>query len=48
MLDFFSDIGGLFGAISPLCLILLTGLNFWSSYQFLMDDLFVDGTYKLK
>jgi len=43
ILDYVSDLGGLYGAISPFCVILLGVLNFWSSYQFLMGDLFVGG-----
>ena len=41
ILDFFSDIGGLYGAISPISVIILTIVNFWGSYQYLMGDLFV-------
>lgn len=41
ILDFFSDLGGLYGAITPICVILLVVCNFWSNYQFLMHDLFV-------
>ena len=44
VLDLLSDVGGLFGAISPICGILLVAFNFWSSYQFLMDDLFVESS----
>ena len=40
-LDFNSDIGGLFGAISPLVMGFLTVMNFYASYQFLMNDLFI-------
>ena len=43
ILDFVSDLGGLYGAISPICVISLVILNFWSGYQFLMSDLFVGG-----
>ena len=39
--DYISDLGGLFGALSPLCYAVLTIINFYSSYQFLMDELFV-------
>ena len=42
VLDFVSDVGGLFGAISPICILILALVNFWSSYQFLMGDLFVE------
>ena len=40
-LDFISDIGGLFGAVSPLVMGLLTIMNFYASYQDLMNDLFI-------
>ena len=39
--DYISDMGGLFGALSPICMSILTIVNFYSAYQFLMDDLFV-------
>ena len=42
ILDFFSDVGGLFGAIRPIFTIVLGVISFWSSYQFLMGDLFVE------
>ena len=41
--DFASDVGGLYGALSPLCITFLLMINFWSSYQFLMGDLFIGG-----
>ena len=41
-LDYASDLGGLFGAISPFFTICLSIINFYSSYQFLMSDLFVE------
>ena len=40
-LDFISDIGGLFGAVSPLVMGFLTTMNFYASYQGLMNDLFI-------
>ena len=43
VLDFVSDLGGLYGAIAPICIGLLIVFNYWSSYQFLMGDLFVGG-----
>ena len=39
--DYVSDMGGLFGALSPICMSILSIINFYSSYQFLMDDLFI-------
>ena len=43
ILDLFSDVGGLYGALSPVCIALISTLNFWSSYQYLAGDLFVGG-----
>ena len=43
VLDLVSDVGGLYGAVSPLCILLLICINFWSSYQFIAGDLFVGG-----
>ena len=31
ILDYVADLGGLYGAISPICVILLVVINFWSS-----------------
>ena len=45
ILDFLSELGGLYAAISTLCVISLVVVNFWGSYQFLMGDLFVEGTH---
>ena len=39
--DYISDMGGLFGALSPISISILTIVNFYSAYQYLMDDLFV-------
>ena len=41
ILDLFSDIGGLFGALSPIFAGLVTVLTYLSSYQFVMSHLFV-------
>ena len=41
MLDYFSDVGGLFGAISPIFGILISLPNFYGSYQYIMADLFL-------
>ena len=46
LIDVFADVGGLYGAISPICVIVLLITNFWSSYQFLAGDLFVSGGSK--
>ena len=39
-LDFLSEIGGLFSAFSRICLIIITGLNYYGSFQFVMADNF--------
>ena len=39
-LDFLSEIGGIFSALSRICLVLITGLNYFGSFQFLMGDNF--------
>lgn len=39
-LDFTADLGGLFGAVDPICKVLLAVLNYHSLYQFIMGDLF--------
>ena len=39
-LDFLSEIGGLFSSFSRICLVLITGLNYWGSFQFVMADNF--------
>ena len=36
-----SDLGGLFGAVSPLFVVMISLLNWQSSYQFIMGDLFL-------
>ena len=40
-LDFFADIGGLFAACRVACLAILMLSNYYSSYQFIMHDLFI-------
>ena len=40
-LDFVSDVGGLYGAISPIFLGFVTIIGYYSSYQFVMTDLFL-------
>ena len=39
-LDYASDLGGLYGALSPIFVALITVLNFWGSYQHVMDHVF--------
>ena len=39
-LDFFADIGGLFGALGPFCIGIITAFHFHGPYQFLMAYLF--------
>mmetsp|Transcript_4913 Transcript_4913/g.6517 ORF Transcript_4913/g.6517 Transcript_4913/m.6517 type:complete len:95 (-) Transcript_4913:695-979(-) len=45
-LDLAADLGGLFSAISPFFKIALDILNLYSSYQFVMGDVFVDSSSK--
>ena len=40
MMDFLSDMGGLFGAFGSIFLLITIGLNYFGSYQFLMAELF--------
>ena len=39
-LDFFADIGGLFGSLGPACVGLITAFHFHAPYQILMAHLF--------
>ena len=39
-LDFLAEIGGLFSAFSKICLIVVTALNYFGSFQFVMADNF--------
>lgn len=39
-LEFFSDIGGLFSAINPLCMTLVIILQYYGPYHFVMNELF--------
>ena len=41
-MDFAADLGGLFGAIKVICIGLLSVFNFYSGYQYLMAELFVE------
>ena len=43
-LDLLGDIGGLFGALTPLCVFLVSVCQYQSSYQFVMADMFTDRT----
>ena len=40
IMDFMSEMGGLFGAIGSIFLATIIGLNYFGSYQFLMAELF--------
>ena len=42
MLDFLAGIGGLYGSISPLCFGIVMLLQYRSTYQFVMADMFVE------
>ena len=39
-LDFLSELGGLFSAIGRIFLIVITALNYFGSFQFVMADNF--------
>ena len=39
-LDFLAEIGGLFSAFSKICLLIITALNYFGSFQFVMADNF--------
>ena len=39
-LEYAADLGGLYGAIAPVFGGVVFLINFWGSYQFIMDDLF--------
>ena len=41
-LDLMSDVGGLYGSISPICVTMVFFLQYRSSYQFVMNDMFVE------
>ena len=43
-MDLLGDISGLFGALTPLCVFLVSICQYQSSYQFLMADMFTDRT----
>ena len=47
-LDFLSDVGGIYSALAPILTFFLIIINFWSSYQFLMGDLFFGGNQESK
>ena len=42
VLDLMSDLGGLYGSLTPVCMTLVYCLQYRSSYQFVMNDMFVD------
>ena len=47
-LDYASDLGGLYSAIAPVLGGIVFIINFWGSYQFIMDDLFVGPKKNIK
>mmetsp|Transcript_25997 Transcript_25997/g.32415 ORF Transcript_25997/g.32415 Transcript_25997/m.32415 type:complete len:160 (+) Transcript_25997:827-1306(+) len=40
LLEFFSAMGGLFAAFARICLLIITGVNYFGSYQFVMAETF--------
>ena len=40
IMDFLSELGGLFTALGALFLLIIKGLNYYGSYQFVMAELF--------
>ena len=40
IMDYMSEMGGLFGAIGSIFLAIIVGLNYFGSYQFLIAELF--------
>ena len=42
IMDFLSDMGGLFGALGSIFLALAIGMNYFGSYQFVMAELFYE------
>jgi hypothetical protein len=42
LLDVLADMGGLYGAISPLCFAIVLLFHYRSSYQFVLADMFVE------
>ena len=42
ILDFFSQIGGLLSLFASFCLLIITCLNYFGSFQFLMGESFFD------
>ena len=42
LLDFFSEMGGLFTTFGRLCLLIIAGVNYFGSYQFVMSETFFD------
>ena len=41
-LEFLGELGGLFGALTPLCMMVVTAFQYQSSYQFVMAAMFID------
>ena len=46
LLDYFSELGGLFGFLARIFMFLATSLNYFGSYQFLMAELFYSRSQK--
>ena len=41
-LDMIGELGGLFSALTPMCVLLVSIFQYQSSYQFVMADMMVD------
>ena len=44
ILDLLSDMGGMTASFSSICVLLISGINYFGSYQFLMGDSFYSRT----
>lgn len=40
IMDIVAELGGMFSAIGSITLLIITGLNYFGSYQFVMAELF--------
>ena len=47
ILDLLSDMGGMTASFSSICVLLISGINYFGSYQFLMGDSFYSRQLRL-